>query len=88
MNLQETNHVTPLVGVREACRPTFSADHRWVVTASENGGGPCLWEAGTGRFVRLLHSHKDNGAAQFSPDGRVLITTDPVATASPSPVAR
>ena len=27
--------------------------------------------------MRRLHEHKDNGGAQFSPDGRVLITTDP-----------
>ncbi len=77
MDLKHTNRITRLIGVRQGCRPTFSADHRWIVTASEGGGGPNLWEADTGRFVRLLHPHRDNGGAQFSPDGRVLVTTDP-----------
>ena len=77
LRLSDTNQVTRLFGAREACRPTFSADHRWVVTASEGGGGPCLWEAGTGRLVRLLHEHSGNGGAQFSPDGCVLVTSDP-----------
>jgi WD40 repeat protein len=76
VRLDVTNHVTWLRGKPEACRPAFSADHRWVVTASEGGGGPCLWEADTGNFVRLLHAHAGNGGAQFSPDGQVLVTSD------------
>ena len=72
----ETNRVTRLRGALNACRPTFSADHRWVVTASEGGGGPCHWDADTGKLVRVLHAHPGNGGAQFSPDGRVLVTSD------------
>jgi serine/threonine protein kinase/WD40 repeat protein len=76
LHLDDTSRVTRLMGEPEACRPAFSADRRWVVTASETGGGPCLWELDTGRFVRLLHAHPGNGGVQFSPDGRVLVTSD------------
>jgi len=77
VNLRDTNRILRLTGVRHACRPTFSADGRWVVTASENGGGPCLWDGNTGAFVRQLHQHHYDGGVQFSPDGRVLVTSDP-----------
>jgi WD40 repeat protein len=52
---------------------SFSRDRRWVVTAGPNAGG--LWETDTGELFSYLFGHDDVlTSAQFSPDGRTILT--------------
>ncbi len=75
-DLTGTNPVLRLRGPARASRPTFGAEGRWIVTSCPEHG-PVLWDGHTGELVRVLHSHPGYGRAQFSPDGRRLVTSDP-----------
>jgi WD40 repeat protein len=52
---------------------SFSADNRWIVTASEDGSAN-IWDAATLKLLRVLKDSGQLESARFSPDGRELIT--------------
>ena len=68
-------HELPVPG--GASRLAFSPDGRLVATADARATAT-LWDASTGRSVRVLRGHKPGTAVtdvEFSPDGKVLLTT-------------
>jgi tetratricopeptide (TPR) repeat protein len=52
-----------------------STDGRWVATATWNGFGVKVWEAGSGKPVRDLLPAARVACVAFSPDGRWLVTS-------------
>jgi WD40 repeat protein/serine/threonine protein kinase len=51
---------------------TVSPDGRFVATGCQHGPGVKVWDAGTGKVVRVLRPQQVGCGVQFSPDGRWL----------------
>ncbi len=51
----------------------ISPDNQWVVTVSHHSSGAWLWDATKGTRVRQLTTNM-NTSAEFSPDGKTLMT--------------
>ncbi len=76
VDLTGSNAVRRLRSPHPANRPTFGAEGRWIVVSSPDHG-PLLFDGHSGKLAREFHPHPGHGRAQFSPDGRRLVTADP-----------
>jgi WD40 repeat protein len=53
---------------------SVSPDGRLVATGCQHAAGVKVWDAATGKVVRVLHPQQSGCVVQFSPDGRWLAT--------------
>ena len=71
---------SPAVTVRHFNHPfaavstAMSPDGKWVVTGVHKGLGVRVWDAHSGQLIRELAANEHNTRANFSPDGRWLLT--------------